>query len=187
MPSRRRHPALFFIAAASLFNACEAGTIDAYDAASDAGSERGTIMDTGTTFDAPPPPIDVTPTDTGTAPVDSGPRDTGAPPPTDTGPRDTGPTYCPTTCTTDTECQSMCPAPSAGYRYCCQYGSGGGSCSQRASACDGSGTTAGTLGAACHMDSECNVAPANCCLTVGSAGTCGCAGSFGCMPASFCM
>jgi hypothetical protein len=184
--SPRVRPAIFFIASMASLAACEAGSVDTIDAAHDARADRGsTIPDSGNAFDAPPPPVDGT-SDTGSPPL----RDEG----TDTGPStdvphvtDTGPTYCPTTCTTDTECQSMCPVPSPGYHYCCQYGAGGGSCSQRSSACDGSGTTAGTLGASCHMDTECNVAPANCCVTVGSAGTCGCAGSFGCMPASFCM
>ncbi len=174
---------LFLVSTSLAFAACEAGDVQVTDAGRDAYDARSTV-DTGARTDTSTP--DVPSFDEGT---DTG-NDTGRDVPTGTDvvtATDTGPTYCPTNCNTDLECQSQCPTPFAGYHYCCNYGAGGGSCSQRASACDGTGMTAGTLGAACHADSECNVGAANCCLTIGSAGTCGCTGSFGCQPAMLCM
>ncbi|MEI8255958.1 MAG: hypothetical protein WCJ30_09830 [Deltaproteobacteria bacterium] len=159
---------------------CAAGSVDTPDVSRDA-ADATTSMDTapGDTTQPRDTPIVDTPT-----PVDTG-RDVtdvrDVPVVTDTGVR-----YCPDVCRSDAECQTICPTAATGYHYCCQLGAGGGSCSQRASACTTTDPV-GDLGAACSVDSECYVGRANCCFTIGSAGTCGCHGVLGCNPPMLCM
>lgn len=142
------------------------------------------------------------------APIDA-PRDT---PRTDTStgvdhvdvsqPRDTGPAaMCPSSCSYDTECGSLCPAAGAGYVNCCLTSAGGGSCYQAmGSVCPTGGTDAGTMGApdtgviplpgggpgaACSADSQCNSGSTCCVIIFGGVGVCGCAVPiFRCLPAS---
>jgi hypothetical protein len=104
------------------------------------------------------------------------------------GPVDTG-SFCPATCSSDIECQSGCPAPAAGYHYCCQTGSGGGTCSQQTAACPTPTPDAGSgggPGAVCMSNAQCNMGSANCCLMSGGIGVCGCNMGFGCLPPMFC-
>ncbi len=157
---------------------CAAGSVETPDASRDA-TDATTAMDTVATDT---PQAYDTPGDDAVSPVDTG-RDVPAARDVVT---DTGIRYCPDTCRSDAECQTICPTAASGYHYCCQLGPGGGSCSQRASACTTTDPV-GDLGAACSVDTQCYVGLANCCFTIGSAGTCGCHGVLGCNPPMLCM
>jgi len=141
------------------------------DTSADTGSSGNgdvTSTDSATTADTTLDALDTR--DTATADV----RDVS----TDTG------WFCPATCTNDTQCQTGCPPPNAGWRYCCQGGSGG-ACVQQASACTGGGTATGGVSSPCTSNADCYTAPANCCILTGGSGVCGCT-SFGiCAPGGF--
>lgn len=172
------------IAAASCFwfavEGCAAGSVELPDAF--AGAADGAIAGDGTVGDMQAPQD--APTADAVMQVESG-RDVSVPRDVPVV-IDTGVRYCPDVCRSDAECQTICPTAATGYHYCCQLGAGGGSCSQRASACT-AGNPVGDLGAACAVDTECYVGLANCCFTIGSAGTCGCHGVLGCNPPMLCM
>jgi hypothetical protein len=138
------------------------------------GSDSGTATDVA---------MD-TPHDTGTV-VDVV-HDTGTVP-TDTGSTtDTGPRMCPASCTSDTQCQTMCPNPSSGM-WCCQTGF----CNtQTGSVCSAtppdSGTTPTDSGfpGLCTSDGQC---PGACCFIFsGSTGVCGAVCSGVCLPPGSC-
>jgi hypothetical protein len=86
--------------------------------------------------------------DTGNDVTDSGPRDTWTPP-VDTGPPDTGSSggMCVDSCSSDTQCQSSCPAAPSGMVYCCSSARDGVCYINMGTTCPGSSTDdAGTIG-----------------------------------------
>ncbi len=131
------------------------------------------------------------------------PRDTSRdvqPDRVDTGvdvPRDTGGGACPSVCSTNTDCQNMCPAAGIGYLNCCLEGSGGGTCFQyMGSTCPTGPTDGGTSGSdsgiplgggpgsPCSADGQCSMGSTCCLQFTPGFGVCGCSTPFGCIPPS---
>lgn len=126
-------------------------------------------------------------------PQDS-PRDVAQDSPRDVAGDTGGGAMCPSSCTSHSECQAMCPAAAPGYMNCCLPGAGGGICYQNMGATCPDGMSGGSdggfgfpdggfgfpdggfgcFGTPCSSQADCDRAcgPGHMCFMFGGSGAC---------------